>query len=189
MKTIQQQKRLHPLIDTPLGSIRDNKYTLLEQQQNSSAPPCVRGIGNREHEQWKQAGGANHTLLVIHLANQNMLSGNQPSKVPSRTVTQFLPSLVFSPAHYSPVTYASASRTFPLLWRNSTIQCCFPCGTCDNRVEKYSDRSTPDSLHSPVVHVCARFIFRKSCRGRWKRGNNGSEHIRAGQNLGHSQDL
>lgn len=98
------------------------------------------GRSLRGNMNWRAAGGqrAGRTLLVIHLARRNYALWNQPSKPSSRTVTHSLPSLVS--LQRARLRTLPVPRTFPLPRRNSTIQCCFPCCTCDKGVEKYWQR-------------------------------------------------
>lgn len=115
---------------------------------------------------WSRRTACGHTLLVIHLANQNMLFGINLQN-PSRTVTHSLSSL-FSLQQYN-YTHCRPQEHSLCRKGNSTIQCCFPCCTCDNGMEKYwhswRHRSGPNTFVSLMLHVSAGSVIATRCEG------------------------
>lgn len=136
---------------------------------------------------WRRPTACGHTLLVIHLANQNMLFGMNLQN-PSRTVTHSLSSL-FSLQQYN-YTHCRPQEHSLCRKGNSTIPCCFPCCTCDNGMEKYwhswRQRSSPNTFVR-WCYMLAQVLLSGS--GAKEEKDSGSELHGAGWDLGHSQDF
>lgn len=119
---------------------------------------------------WSRRTACGHTLLVIHLAHQNMLFGTNLQN-PSRTVTHSPLFSVFSPAVQ--ITHAAGLKNIPsAVKKPSTIRCCFPCRTCDNgwkSTDALWDRDLLRThLSGDVIITCLRMLCRREakCEGR-----------------------
>lgn len=117
---------------------------------------------------WSRRTACSHTLLVIHLAYQNMLSGINLQKPHMHCDSPPFFS-VYSLAvqlHTLPV-----SRTFPPPWKNSTTQYSVvsPAAHVMKGLEKYwhsqRQRSVPTNICSLMLRVCACFCARKRYKG------------------------
>lgn len=73
---------------------------------------------------------------------------------------------------------------------NGTIQCCFPCCTCDNGMEKYwhsqRQRSDPNKFLRWCYKLAQALLSGSSAK---EEKDCGSESHGAGWDLGHSQDF
>lgn len=138
----------------------------------------------REHELVEQADSVQPHPAGDSSGMPKYALWDQPSK--PLTHCDSLP--FFSPAvqlHILP-----ASRTFCLPLRSSTMQCCFPCCTCDRGLEKYWHLHSTRSVPKTFVSWCYMFVHALLSGSVAKEErDSGSELHGAGQDLGHSQDF